>query len=180
MDRYGSYFISSEYIRMEHKPMKGIDVVGSAYEIPFPDEYFDSVVCTQVFEHLAVPHKAVREIHRILKKGGTILVTVPQMTPLHEIPYDYFRYTNYGLEALFEDFELVEMRRCGNYLATLAQLRITFWCDVWNLQSRPIMGRVAGKFIHWYGHYMIWRDSRAISQASLHHTIGWCAVFRKK
>jgi SAM-dependent methyltransferase len=176
VDRYGRYFKTSEYIRMEQSPVNGIDVVGSAYEIPFPDNTFDSIVCTQVFEHLAYPERAVKEIRRVLKKGGCVLVTVPQVTPLHEVPYDYFRYTNYGLQALFEDFECMEMKRCGNYHAVLAQLRICFWCDTWNLYDRPFLGRVFGKLIYWYGNYMLWRDND--SPASSLHTIGWCAVFK--
>lgn len=178
IDRYGGYFATTEYVRMEPVPRKGIDTIGSIYQIPFPDDSFDSVVCTQVFEHLAYPTKAVEEIKRILKKDGLALITVPQMSGLHEEPADFFRYTNYGMEALFGDFEVVEMKRLGGYYATLAELKISFWCDALELHNRPLVGRVAGKIIKWYGHYMIWRDSS--SEASLKHTLGWVAVFKKK
>jgi SAM-dependent methyltransferase len=177
IDRYGSYFATTEYVRMEPVPRNDIDIVGSIYKIPFPDNSFDSVVCTQVFEHLAYPVKAVEEIKRVLKKGGCALITVPQMSALHEEPSDFFRYTKYGLESLFADFELMEMKRLGNYYATLAELKISFWCDTWRLHDRPIIGRVAGKLINWYGRYMLWRESDTPS--SLQHTIGWVAIFKK-
>jgi SAM-dependent methyltransferase len=178
IDRYGSYFLTTEYIRMETVPREGIDVVGSVYNIPFPESSFDSVICTQVFEHLAEPEKAVKEIQRILKKSGCVLVTVPQMAPLHGEPSDFFRYTNHGLEALFREFKLKEMKRLGNYHATLAELKTSYWQDALNLHERPLLGRILGKYISWYGQYMLWRDNT--SQASLQHTIGWCAVFEKQ
>jgi ubiquinone/menaquinone biosynthesis C-methylase UbiE len=158
--------------------MEGIDVAGSIYDIPFPDESFDSIVCTQVFEHLAYPWKAVKEIRRVLKKGGCVLITVPQTSPLHGEPWDYYRYTHWGLEALFEDFELIEMKRCGNYYANQAENQICYWCDTWSLHNRPIIGRIAGKLINWYGRFMIWRDSNSV--ASLQHTIGWVTVFKNR
>jgi SAM-dependent methyltransferase len=178
INRYGKYFEASEYLRMDPIAAPGIDIVGSAYEIPFPEDSFDSVVSTQVFEHLADPIKAATEIRRVLRKGGCVLVTIPQVAPLHDEPGDYFRYTNHGLQALFGDFELIEMKRCGNYRATIAELHICYWCDTWKLHDRPFIGRIAGKLISWYGRYMLWRDTD--SPASQLHTIGWCAVFKKR
>ena len=52
-------------------------IVGSILEIPFADEYFDIVISTEVIEHTPGPRRAVQEMHRVLKKGGTLVLTVP-------------------------------------------------------------------------------------------------------
>ena len=52
-------------------------VVGSVLEIPFPDNTFDVVVCTEVIEHTPNPRQAVTELCRVLKPGGILILTVP-------------------------------------------------------------------------------------------------------
>jgi len=54
-------------------------VVGSVLEIPFNDNYFDIVLCTEVIEHTPDPKKAVTELARVVKKGGTLIITVPNI-----------------------------------------------------------------------------------------------------
>ncbi len=51
--------------------------VGSIYKLPFKDNYFDCVIASEILEHLDDDKMAVKELHRVLKKGGTLLVSVP-------------------------------------------------------------------------------------------------------
>jgi SAM-dependent methyltransferase len=138
-------------------------------------------VSTQVFEHLAYPQKGAAEMYRVLKPGGYALVTVPQWNELHEEPHDYFRYTNYGLETLFAEagFKVVSMSQVGGYYSTLAQMRIRFAIDKYNLYNRPVAGRVAGKLLAWYGRHLLAKDRRDTSAANRKHAIGWCVVLQK-
>ena len=178
-DRYGGSFpLVTEYIRMD---IKGADIVGSIYDIPFEENTFDSLVSTQVFEHLAHPQKGALEMHRVLKKGGHALVTVPQWNELHEEPHDYFRYTRYGLESLFAEagFTIVSITRVGGYYSTLAQMKIRFLLDKYHLHERPLLGRIASKLFSAYGQYMIAKDTKDESKANQKHAIGWCAVIQK-
>jgi SAM-dependent methyltransferase len=62
----------------------------------------DVVVCTEVLEHVPNPHQVVAELSRLLKAGGALYVSVPFSAREHQIPYDFFRYTQYGLRHLFE------------------------------------------------------------------------------
>lgn len=64
---------------------------------PFNDNEFDTVILSDVLEHIAEPEKLVLEISRIMKKGGKLLLNVPFYYPLHETPYDYYRYTEFAL-----------------------------------------------------------------------------------
>lgn len=77
-----------------------LDYVGFLHEMPIEDELFDAVLCTQVLEHLEWPRESVKEMHRVLKPGGTLYITVPMAQDEHQTPYDFFRYTSYGLESI--------------------------------------------------------------------------------
>lgn len=77
-----------------------LDYVGSLHEMPIEDDLFDAVLCTQVLEHLEWPRESVKEMHRVLKPGGKLYMTVPMAHPEHQTPYDFFRYTSYGLKSI--------------------------------------------------------------------------------
>lgn len=70
--------------------------------LPFDDAYADTVVSFEVLEHLPEPDFFLSECNRVLKTTGVLFLTVPFMWHVHEEPYDYFRYTRYGLQYLLE------------------------------------------------------------------------------
>jgi len=104
---------TSEYITFDSVSGDNIDIVGDVLDMPFKDSSFDTVVSTQVLEHVKKPWIMISEISRILKTGGTCILTAPFITPYHSDPYDYFRFTKDGMLSLFQDdFEIIE---CGPY-----------------------------------------------------------------
>ena len=70
--------------------------------IPVEAERFDAVICTQVLAHLPEPSAALREMVRVLKPSGRLLLTAPLFFQENEIPYDFYRYTQFGLRYLIE------------------------------------------------------------------------------
>ncbi|HZL43739.1 MAG TPA: class I SAM-dependent methyltransferase [Verrucomicrobiae bacterium] len=80
-----------------------IDIRSEIYDIPLPDESVTVILCTQVLEHLQYPARALKEMYRLLKPGGRVCLTVPFAADEHMLPYDYFRYTRYGLDFLFRE-----------------------------------------------------------------------------
>lgn len=80
----------------------GVVVVDLGGPLPFPDNSFDTVLCTQVLEHVPNAELAMGEVARVLRPGGHALVTVPFLYPLHESPYDFWRFTHLGLRGLVE------------------------------------------------------------------------------
>ena len=105
-------------------------------EIPVEDDRYDFVLLTQVLEHVNEPKAVLREMHRVLKPGGRMLVSAPLYYPEHETPYDFYRYTQYGLRHLLEgaDFEVCSQDWMGGYYAMLAY---QFGFAAWDLPARP-------------------------------------------
>ncbi len=72
-----------------------------------PNQFFDALMCTEVLEHVVDPFAAIRELNRIVKVGGYILVTTPLNARIHGPIPDCWRFTEFGLQVLFRDFEVV-------------------------------------------------------------------------
>lgn len=91
---------------------------------PFADGSFDSVLCNQVLEHVFNPDEFLGEIARVLMPGGKLLLTVPFVWDEHEQPYDYARYSSFGLRALLEKqgFIVVKHKKLGADPSVLFQL----------------------------------------------------------
>lgn len=92
-----------------------LDYIAPLDNMPIDDECFDAVLCTQVLEHVNNPFDTVKEIYRVLKPGGQLFLTAPMSQGEHQIPYDYFRYTSYGLRHICElaGFQSVEVSPLG-------------------------------------------------------------------
>ena len=74
---------------------KGPDVQSDAAWLPFVDESFDAVVCSELLEHVPDPPSVLKEAFRVLRRGGVILICVPFIYQIHGDPYDFGRYTDY-------------------------------------------------------------------------------------
>ena len=70
--------------------------------LPIESNSADTIVCLSVLEHLCEPQTLLNEAFRIMKPGGAIILQVPWQWWIHEAPYDFFRYTPYGLKYMFE------------------------------------------------------------------------------
>ena len=124
---YRELFRSSEYIGLEiDTPETRRDSLADAFydgdSFPFGDGEFDSVVTNQVFEHVFHPEEFLREIRRVLRPCGILLLTVPFVWDEHEQPRDYARYTSFALMHLLrkEGFIVLETRK------SVSDIRVVF------------------------------------------------------
>lgn len=92
--------------------------------VPFESEQFDTILCTDVMEHIAHPANLMREIARLLCPKGKLLLSVPFMYWLHEEPYDYFRYTEYALTNYCKqnNLTILELESFGGICEIIADL----------------------------------------------------------
>lgn len=142
------------------------------------DESYDSAVCLEVLEHVPDPFRAVHEIHRILKPQGIIVVSVPHLNRLHEIPYDYYRFTSYGLRFLFESngFEVVDLQKKGGLFSFLGHQLSIAWLSLFG--EIIGLGYLAGLLNAWFMVRLPWKIDKLIDRKGL-FALGYVAVMRK-
>lgn len=127
---YKKYFTSIEsYIGLEINSEKArkrnvTDFYYDGRHFPFADKTFDILLCNQVLEHVFNPDIFLQEINRVLQPNGKLLLTVPFVWDEHEQPFDYARYSSFGLKSLLEKagFEILEHRKLGADATVLFQL----------------------------------------------------------
>jgi SAM-dependent methyltransferase len=113
----------------------GVNYIGSVEKMDMiQDGTYDSAVCFEVLEHVPNPFEGVKEINRILKKDGILILSVPHLSRLHEQPHDYFRYTSYGITSLMNsgNFNILELKTTGGFFSFLGHQTSTavvglFW-----------------------------------------------------
>jgi SAM-dependent methyltransferase len=98
---------------------KGTDVQADARWVPFEDGSFDVAICSELVEHLFSPQDVLREIHRLLRPGGVLLMCAPFLHRIHGDPNDYGRYTDqYWQESL----------ACAGFVDRAIEKQGLFWC----------------------------------------------------
>jgi ubiquinone/menaquinone biosynthesis C-methylase UbiE len=155
-------YVGLDYLSDRSKP----DIIGSAQAIPLPDNSFDTVASTEVLEHVPDPLKAMREMCRVLKPGGYLILTAPMYWPRHEVPYDYYRHTYDGLLHLVKEsgLELTKIFNRGRSYAFLGQVL---------QQIHPVKAKSVSWLIN---QFFMWCE-RHLNHDNI--TLGWTLVARK-
>jgi SAM-dependent methyltransferase len=154
---YREMFQTEEYAGLEidspeNRANKQADFYYDGNAIPFAGSNFDGVVCNQVLEHVFIPDRLLGEICRVLKPHGLLLLTVPFVWDEHEQPFDYARYTSFGLKSLLEKngFEVLEQQKINADVRVLFQLANAYLYKVlwtrWSLVNLLICATVMAPF----------------------------------
>jgi len=117
---YAALFPNRWCLDLRRKP--GAAVVGDAHALPFAPGSFDLILSTEMLEHTIEPQRIVDEIRRVLRPGGRLLLTTRFAFPLHDVPGDYFRFTNYGLAHLFRNWSSASIEPEATTMETMAVL----------------------------------------------------------
>jgi SAM-dependent methyltransferase len=101
-----------------------VDFECPADRIPLPDASLDSILSTEVLEHVPDPLAVWREFNRLLRPGGKVLLATPMYWPGHEEPYDFQRFPEFGLRRLASEsgFEVVKLIPRGGVWAFQGQV----------------------------------------------------------
>jgi SAM-dependent methyltransferase len=140
---YARMFNFSEYVGVEvdtpeNRAQKRAEVYYDGKVLPFGDAEFDTVLCNQVLEHVFEPDAFVTELARVLRPGGTLVLTVPFVWDEHEQPWDYARYSSFGLRHLLSKhgFEIGTQRKTLANVGVLFQLFNAYLYKITRARSR--------------------------------------------
>ena len=119
-------YVTSDWTHSVHPGARAVDIVGPAEDLPVDSESFDHILLTEVLEHTADPTAVLTEMHRILRPGGELHMTTPFVWELHELPFDFFRYTPWGLEKVMRGtgFAAVDIAPRNDCFSTLGQMLV--------------------------------------------------------
>ncbi len=101
-----------------------IDIVSDITDIPVGNNYYDAIMCIEVFEHIPEPILAIKEFSRILKQGGKLILTVPVCSLTHFAPYYFYNgYSRYWFEKFLPmyGFQIEELSYNGNFFEYIGQ-----------------------------------------------------------
>lgn len=112
-------------------PGEGVDFAGDITHTEFENDRYDIILCSQVLEHVEDPRQVCKELFRILKPGGYVLITAPQSAYLHNLPYHFFHFTNIGMKMIVEEagFKIDKIEPQGGHFLNLA-LNLHYTCRV--------------------------------------------------
>jgi ubiquinone/menaquinone biosynthesis C-methylase UbiE len=146
-------------------------------KLPFQDQEFDTIILSDVLEHLLNPQDLWFEMFRILKSGGKVILNIPFLYKLHEIPYDYFRYTEYALKNFAEQsgFTIIVLEPVGGALETLTDLRAKIWVNF------PVIGRFLAVLIQEVNAVFLRTNwgKRLTAKTRRHFPIGYFMIVQK-
>lgn len=191
---YEPFFAATRSVDVATSPhdISTVDVLAPADALPFEDGSFDCVICTEVLEHCRDPRAVLVEIHRVLRPGGRAFVSTPFLIHLHEMPFDFYRFTPSALRDLAEGagLQVVSLRPRGEYCAvmlTLLQVPLVKACRGASRLVRIDLTRPSNPLIFLAVvapqrlYVATWRRARARGRSALHglyrrlsyHTLGF-------
>jgi SAM-dependent methyltransferase len=146
---YQSLFLNvSEYVGLDYEgeghshKNESIDVFYDGKKIPFPDEHFDGVFSSEVFEHIFNLTEILPEISRVMKPGAQLLITCPFVWPEHEVPVDFARYTTFSLNSILQKsgFTVMLTDKSGDFSSAIYQMRMVYFSEH-VIPSIPLLGK---------------------------------------
>jgi SAM-dependent methyltransferase len=145
--------------------------------LPFADREFDTILLSDVLEHIPSPEPLFREMARMLAVGGKLVMNVPFLYPLHEEPHDFYRYTEFALRRFVDvsGLELVSLQSVGGAVEVLVDIVAKL------LVAVPFVGKPAAAALQWLARAW-WRTglgTRLARRTGRKFPLGYFLVARK-
>jgi SAM-dependent methyltransferase len=155
------YLDTVEYKIMDPVPDYHPDIVGDIHAMPFVDNSQEAIICMAVLEHVENPFIAMKEMYRVLQKGGYCFIYVPFLYYYHpEVGYyaDYWRFTKDALKLLSKDFSNVEIQSVRGAIGTwvrLSPLGRYGWIQSLATIADKIYGKLDSKQVSGYNVFLV-------------------------
>lgn len=117
----------NEYVGIDISADSAADIVGPIDQIAYPDNYFDGIIASQVFEHVLKLEASVIEMRRVAKNGALVYLSSPFVYQEHGIPHDYQRPVKYKYLDLFKDDEIISLEPSNCNLGTALYVFNACW-----------------------------------------------------
>ena len=163
----------SRYIGVDVAAAEGINLdfeIEPGQRLPLEDSSIDTLLSTQALEHIDNFEFYLSECARLVRSGGILILTAPMQWRHHEVPYDYWRFTKYGLIRLLErhEFSIKSISPCGGVYALIGQIFLS------HLHEQGVQKRWLNKTINWFALFL---DNRCSDQED---TLLWMVVATRK
>jgi 2-polyprenyl-3-methyl-5-hydroxy-6-metoxy-1,4-benzoquinol methylase len=99
-----------EYVGVDLDPNVSPDIIASADKLPFPENYFDALIYSEVLEHSFQSNEVLNELIRVAKNGALVFISTPFIFPIHGYPHDFYRFTKYFYEKIFENHDILTLK----------------------------------------------------------------------
>lgn len=119
------YPTTHKFYTTQEKP----DIIADAHAIPAKNKSYDSALMLQALEYMEDPQKVFSEISRILKRDGVLIFTSPFLYPIHDYPFDRYRFTDTQLKSMLknEGFKIIKIIPQGGFSKFWIQSFLVFW-----------------------------------------------------
>jgi len=155
---YRRFIPHTKYLRLDIDKRSEPDICCDLHNIDWEADYFDTVIMTEVLEHLYDPQKAIDNIHRILKPNGVCILSTRFMFPYHPDPKDYYRFTQDSLSYLFRNFRRTEIHHHGNRVQVMWQTinigKVNAFLNVLN----PLFARIMSKKTNFPSGFIVYAE----------------------
>ena len=121
---YKSFFAFKEYISLDIEVRgENIDIIGDISNLPIQGNGMDCIICTEVIEHVKDTENAFRELNRVLKSEGYLILTIPFLIGVHD-SIDFYRFTETALRSLLDkyEFEILIFKKRGGIFSSLVSI----------------------------------------------------------
>ena len=162
----------SKYIGADVEAALDIDldlIIDPGLSLAIDSNSIDTVLSTQTLEHVYNFKSYIVECFRVLRPGGYLILTVPMQWRMHEVPFDYWRFTKYGVKSALEEygFSIINLVPCGGAWALLGQI----------LNSHLDENKYGTKPIYWLiNQIALWMGQR---HEDSEESIGWMCIAKK-
>lgn len=152
---FSDEFVKNSIVALDVRDTNFTDVVGDIHNMPFDNESFDAVICQATLEHVRNEREAVREMERVLKKGGYMYVDVPFIQGYHALPTDFRRFTSIGLDKIINNsgkFEIISTGASKGPTSSIIWVMceyLSFLFSIGNYKTRRVISGILRVVFFW-------------------------------